>query len=61
MQLLVDEDTKSKKLIRLLSEAGHDVVTTADLGLDRMDDPAVLQKGRETGAEMPLPRPNPIL
>ncbi|CAN5669900.1 hypothetical protein BH11ARM2_BH11ARM2_00760 [soil metagenome] len=40
--MLLDEDIKSKRLVRLLAEAGHDVATTADLALDGHRDAEVL-------------------
>ncbi len=42
IRLLLDEDIKANTLIRLLREAGHDVVTTADLALDGKHDIDVL-------------------
>ena len=42
LRLLLDEDIKSRQLVRLLSEAGHDVQTTSDLGIDGASDIAVL-------------------
>lgn len=49
MRLLLDEDARAKALIRLLLKAGHDVVTTSDLGLDGQPDPAVLQAATSAG------------
>ncbi|MBI1334494.1 MAG: DUF5615 family PIN-like protein [Armatimonadetes bacterium] len=43
LRLLLDEDSKSKTLVRLLTEAGHDVATTADLNLDGQPDHEVLK------------------
>ena len=49
MHLLVDEDTQARTLIRLLGEAGHDVVTAAAAGLNTMADAEVLaHAGRES-------------
>lgn len=38
MKLLVDEDTQARRLIDLLKEAGHDVVSIADLDLNGVPD-----------------------
>ena len=42
MRLLVDEDSQAKTLVRLLVEAGHDVVTVEAAGLSSMADSEVL-------------------
>lgn len=42
LRLLLDEDIKSKRLVRLLREADHNVATTADLRLDGHTDTEVL-------------------
>lgn len=44
LRLLLDEDIKSKLLVRLLRERGHDVATTADLGIDGQPDFFVLRR-----------------
>ena len=49
LRLLLDEDIKSKRLVRLLKEAGHDVVTTVDVGLDGQSDPTVLASAAKLG------------
>ena len=43
-RLLLDEDIKAKSLVRVLITAGHDIVTTADLGLDGHSDAVVLEQ-----------------
>lgn len=43
LRLLLDEDTKSRRLVLALRAAGHDVVTTADMGLDGEPDDSVLR------------------
>lgn len=42
MRLLVDEDTQAKTLVRLLRDAGHDVVTVEAAGLASVADAGVL-------------------
>ena len=49
IQLLVDEDTQSRRLLQLLLDAGHDVVTVSDEGLEGSPDDAVLDRARELG------------
>jgi len=44
LRLLLDEDIKSRQLVRLLTEAGHDVQTTTDLGIDGTSDETVLAR-----------------
>jgi len=43
-KVLLDEDMKARVLVRLLTAAGHDVVTTSDLDLDGHIDPVVLAR-----------------
>lgn len=47
LRLLLDEDSKSKALIRRLSDMGHDVKTTADFDLDGQSDSVVLERARK--------------
>jgi hypothetical protein len=42
LRLLVDEDSQAKTLVRLLIEAGHDVLTAEAAGLNGLDDADVL-------------------
>jgi predicted nuclease of predicted toxin-antitoxin system len=42
VHLLVDEDSQAKTLVRLLREAGHDVLTAEAAGLNTLADPEVL-------------------
>lgn len=42
MRLLVDEDSQARTLVRLLVEAGHDVLTVEAAGLHSMADHEVL-------------------
>lgn len=44
LKLLVDEDSQSRRLVRLLREAGHDVLTANEAGLQGAVDPAVLER-----------------
>jgi hypothetical protein len=43
MRLLLDEDSQSRLLIRLLTEAGHDVLTVGDADLIGHSDAEVLK------------------
>ena len=52
MKLLVDEDTKAKILMKLLRKAGHDVVSTQDLGIDTVEDPDVFAEAQKLGRVM---------
>lgn len=42
LQLLIDEDTQAKPLVRLLKAAGHDVLTINDLNVAGTPDDEVL-------------------
>lgn len=44
MRLLVDEDTQAKTLVRLLVEAGHDVLTVEAVGMNGQPDALVLER-----------------
>ena len=44
LRLLVDEDSQAHLLVRLLREAGHDVLTANEAGLQGHDDAAVWQR-----------------
>lgn len=44
MRLLVDEDSQARTLVRLLVEAGHDVLTVEAAGLNAMADREVLAR-----------------
>jgi len=44
LRLLVDEDSQSKTLVRLLTEAGHDVLTAEQAGLNGLDDREVFER-----------------
>jgi hypothetical protein len=44
LRLLVDEDAQAHALVRLLRDAGHDVATVAELGLNGAPDDAVLAR-----------------
>jgi len=51
MKLYLDDDIAQTLLVRLLRQAGHDVVTPADLGLAGQSDPIhLLQAMREQRA-----------
>lgn len=41
LRLLIDEDTQDKRLVKLLKEAGHDVLTANEAGLMSQPDPVV--------------------
>lgn len=49
MKLLVDEDTKAEILLSRLRAAGHDVVTTHDLGKDSAADPEIFGLAQDLG------------
>ena len=49
IRLLLDEDIKAKSLVKLLVEAGHDVLTTSDLSLDGHSDAEVLAAASADG------------
>lgn len=44
LRLLVDEDTQSRRLVRLLRDAGHEVATVNELGLQGHPDSDVLAR-----------------
>jgi len=44
LRLLVDEDSQAHTLVRMLVEAGHDVLTAADAGLNAHSDADVLDE-----------------
>ena len=46
LKLLIDEDTQDKLLVRLLRNAGHDVITVNEAGLMGQTDPIVLDYAR---------------
>lgn len=46
-ELFLDEDTSSRRLVRMSTEAGHDVVTVLEEGLQGSPDPNVLLRARE--------------
>ncbi len=47
MRLLLDEDSQGKLLVRLLREAGHDVETVCEAGLEARRDADVLAYARQ--------------
>jgi len=49
LQLLVDEDTQSRRLVQLLVDAGHDVVSVSDEELEGVSDEVVLDRARTLG------------
>lgn len=49
LELFVDEDTAAKRLVRMLSDAGHDVATVPREGLQGRPDPEVLEHAKELG------------
>jgi predicted nuclease of predicted toxin-antitoxin system len=44
LRLLVDEDSQARTLVRLLVEAGHDVLTAEVAGLNSLDDAEVFAR-----------------
>lgn len=47
LELLIDEDTLSKVLVKMLFEAGHNVQTVNEVGLSGEPDPIVLDYARK--------------
>jgi predicted nuclease of predicted toxin-antitoxin system len=47
LRLLVDEDTQARRLISMLREAGHEVVTVPEAGLGAESDDRVLEYARQ--------------
>jgi predicted nuclease of predicted toxin-antitoxin system len=45
--LLLDEDSQAKLLVRLLQQAGHDVVTVNEVGLQGKPDISVLEYAKK--------------
>ncbi len=52
MKLLVDEDTKANILLARLRQAGHDIVSTQDLGKDSASDPDIFELAKSLGRVM---------
>ena len=48
LRLLLDEDSQAKPLVKLLQNAGHDVVTVNEAGLASQSDSAVLDYARQS-------------
>jgi predicted nuclease of predicted toxin-antitoxin system len=46
LKLFIDEDTQDKLLVRLLRNAGHDVITVNEAGLMGQTDPIILDFAR---------------
>jgi predicted nuclease of predicted toxin-antitoxin system len=44
---LLDEDSQGKRLIELLRNAGHDIITVSEAGLERKPDSFVLDYARQ--------------
>lgn len=49
LRLLLDEDSQAKKLVNLLQQAGHDVITVNQVGLIAKADSVVLDIARQEG------------
>jgi predicted nuclease of predicted toxin-antitoxin system len=47
LRLLIDEDSQSKPLVKILREAGHDVVTVNEVEANGQPEPVVLNYARE--------------
>lgn len=47
LRLLLDEDIQGRRLVQLLIEAGHNVLTVNDIGFVREKDPRVFEYARE--------------
>ncbi|WP_334907623.1 DUF5615 family PIN-like protein [Nostoc sp.] len=46
LKLLIDEDSQAKRLVNLLQNAGHDVITVNEAGLMSKPDSVVLDYAR---------------
>ncbi len=49
MRLLLDEDSQSRLVVRLLREAGHDVLTVSEAALEGREDADVFACARREG------------
>ena len=49
LKLLVDEDSQAKRLVQLLRDAGHDVLTVNEAGLMTRPDSQVLDYAKREG------------
>lgn len=49
LTLLVDEDIQARRLVRLLVEVGHDILTVNDAGLSGQPDAIVFRSACESG------------
>ena len=47
LRLLLDEDSQAKKLVNLLRQAGHDILTVNQTGLMGKPDSMVLDRARQ--------------
>jgi predicted nuclease of predicted toxin-antitoxin system len=45
--LLIDEDSQSHRLVKLLRNAGHDVLTVNEAGLSASEDWEILDRGKQ--------------
>lgn len=48
LKLLLDEDSQAKPLIKLLQDAGHDVLTVNEIGFNGQPDPIILDYARQS-------------
>lgn len=49
LRLLLDEDSQAKKLVNLLEQKGHDILTVNQAGLTGKADPIALNFARQEG------------
>ncbi|HLO52039.1 MAG TPA: DUF5615 family PIN-like protein [Kamptonema sp.] len=49
LRLFLDEDSQAKRLVDLLRDAGHDVLTVNEVGLVRKPDSFILDYARQEG------------
>jgi hypothetical protein len=61
VKLLVDEDSQSKRLLALLREYGHDVVSASEMGLNGLPDRQVLLAAFEAGRVLLTRNPQDFL
>ncbi|MEB3179278.1 MAG: DUF5615 family PIN-like protein [Nostocaceae cyanobacterium] len=54
LKLLIDEDTQAHRLVEMLRESGHDVLTISEAGVTGIPDTMVLEMARSHPYLCPL-------